>query len=203
MRDPLWIQFPRWLEESGVPAILCREIGSTAWWLYRKLIEIDCEQNLTPGWFVFRLLDVCRWTGISETELQTLLEQLENRRWIERLNRDQEVQQARIASPLPVELEEEIIRTRLQSSFAKGGQFVLRYLQDLRMVEKIERVVYLYQMLFGARFTPRIVEDLEDISNRYPMELIYQVFQEAYDKKAQSLAWIKSHLKKESEVSAG
>jgi hypothetical protein len=67
-------------------------------------------------------------------------------------------------------------------------------------LEKIERVIYLYQMLFGAKFTPRIVEDLEEISNTYSMDLIYQLFREGYEKKIRSLSWIKTHLKKNSEL---
>ena len=63
-------------------------------------------------------------------------------------------------------------------------------------------MVYLYQMLFGARFSPRIAEDLEEIANTYDMAVIYDVFSEAFRKKAKTLAWVKSHLHKTIEEDA-
>lgn len=193
-RDPLWLNFPRWIQESSIPLILSTEIGLEAWTVFRKLVELDCEENLTPDWFSFRIDDIRRWTGISLELIVSVLSTLEYKKWIERINKELDVQSARIACPLPVEIDDDAVRQQLTGIKMKGGRFVLRYRDDLGMLEKVERVIYLYQMLFGARFSPRIVDDLEEIANLFPMELIYQLFQEAFQKNAKSLSWIKSRL---------
>ncbi len=193
-RDPLWIVFPRWIEESGLPETIASDTGESGWLIFRKLVELDCDVNLTPHWFDFSLNDLARWTGIPSERLNTLLEMLERGNWIERYNLSLDAQTCRIITPLKVPLEESQIRTALSGNHSKAGNFVLRYYQNTVNMSSVENVIYLYQMLFGARFSPRIVEDLEEIANTYDMGVIYDIFSEAYAKKVKSLAWIKSHL---------
>jgi len=178
---------------------MSEEVGSNAWLLFRKLVEMECGANLTPDWFPFTFDILARWTGIPASEIEPLLQGLEAGGWIERADAECETQRARIASPLPVPLEEEEIRSRLEENGTRIGRCIWRYYQALDGLSQVERVVFLYQMLFGARFTPRIVEDLEWIANTFDMSVIYDAFQEAYAKKVKSLAWIKTHLHLESE----
>ena len=198
-RDPLWLCFPRWMEESGIPALITAQLGSEGWLLFHKLVELDCDNNLTPEWFLFRTEDLSRWTGIPITGMEDLLGQLEQHGWIERSDTSSDIQKARIQVPLPVSIDEEAIRSRIRGEAALGGRFLFRYLQDARELDKVERVVYLYQMLFGVRFTPRIAEDLEEIATTWPMEVIHDRFTEAFQKKVKSLAWIKARLHKPAE----
>jgi len=192
--DPLWLTCPRWIQESGIPQRLAGEIGLDGWVVFRKLIELDCDANLTPDWFAVRAEDISNWTGIRPERIDSLLDRLEDGEWIECINRDLDVQNVQIANPLPLEVDEVAIRQKLVGEGVSGGRFILRYLDNLALLEKVERVIYFYQMLFGAKFSPRIVEDLEEIANNYPQEIIYQLFQEAYQKKVKTLAWIKSRL---------
>ncbi len=196
-RDPLWVVFPRWLEESGLPERMAEEIGPQSWLLFRKLVELDCDANLTPQWFAIGLVDLVRWTGISRPRIEFLLAQMEEKEWIERADINFESQTCRIVTPLKVPLDENTIRSALSGFHGFGGHFILRYYQNIAAMNAVENVIYLYQMLFGAKFSPRIVEDLEDIANTYDMGVIYDIFSEAYTKKVKSLAWIKSHLTSE------
>ena len=204
-RDPLWLCFPRWMEESGIPSQITAQLGPEGWLLFHKLVELDCDNNLTPEWFPFRTEDLSRWTGIPVSRMKNLLGQLEQHGWIERSDTSLDIQKARIQVPLPVPVDEEAVRGRISGGAAEGGRFLFRYLQDTRDLNKVERVVYLYQMLFGARFTPRIAEDLEEIASSWPMEVIHDRFTEAFQKKVKSLAWIKARLHKpeESESTSG
>lgn len=195
-RDPLWLCFPRWMEESGIPGRIAAQSGAEGWLLFHKLVEIDCDINLTPDWFVFRPADLARWTGVAASRVEPLLDRLEREQWIERSDLSLEIQKARIQVPLPITLDEEELQNRIRGEVAVGGRCFFRYLHDIAGLEKVERVIYLYQMLFGARFSPRIVEDLEEIANTAPMEVIYELFTEAYQKKVKSLAWIKTRLHK-------
>ncbi len=201
-RDPLWLTSPRWIEESGIPQVAASECGIKGWVVFRKLLELDCDVNLTPQWFTYCSEDLSRWTGLEQASVDSGLSRLEERGWIERRDLETPSPQARIVTPLPFEVDEVEIRRRLAGERIRGGGFVLRYAEDAGDMEKVERVVYLYQMLFGARFSPRIAEDLEEIANTYDMAVIYDVFSEAFRKKAKTLAWVKSHLHKTIEEDA-
>ncbi len=193
MRDPLWISFPRWIQESDIPRLLVEQTGLEGWIVFCKLVELDCETNLTPDWFSFTVDKLVHWTGLQPDFINQALNGLTNKGWIARNNIELKVQDARISTPLPITIDEDEIRQRLAGQEV-GGRFVLRYLHNLGMMEKVERVIFLYQMIFGARFSPRIVDDLEEIANTYPMDIIYQVFQEAFQKKVKTLSWVKTHL---------
>jgi hypothetical protein len=84
---------------SDIPQILSKNHGVTSWFLFRKLIEIDCDYNLTPDWFSISIDDLCHLTGLLDEEVHHLLDLLEDDQWIERLNHEENVQQAKIVSP--------------------------------------------------------------------------------------------------------
>lgn len=189
-RDPLWVSFPRWIELSGLPQWLNREVDPLAWLVFRKLVELECDANLTPDWFSVSMTQLSELSGISVDGLLNILTKLEHGGWIDQANTEQEVRQLKIASPLWIPKTEDEIRTEIG-----GGNFIFRYMDDLGALTQVEKVIFLYQMLFGARFTPRIVEDLEEIANTYPMGVIYDTFKEAYHKKVKSLSWVKTHLR--------
>ncbi len=189
--DPQWIKFPRWIEYSGIPNQIVQTIGVECWIAFRKLIELECDQNLTPDWFTFHIDHLSEFTGLSKDSLLSSLAKLEEEGWIERTDTEFDVQNARISVPMEAPADENQIREKLGSAY-----IILRYNQNLAALQPTEIVVFLYQMIFGVRFNPRIAEDLEEIANSYDMGLIYDVFAEAHRKKAKSLSWVKTHLYK-------
>jgi hypothetical protein len=193
--DPVWVLFPRWIEESGLPEALLQSMGCEAWLIFRKLVELDCEQNLTPDWFSFKIPDLQRWTGCEPGTIETMLIKLEEQSLIQRNNLDFESQGAKIVSPLVTPINEAVIRKTLAGSHVKGGRFILRYSEDISQFEQIDKVMYLYQMLFGPKFSPKIVQSLEEIANTYDMGVIFDTFSEAFQSQKKSLAWIKTHLR--------
>jgi hypothetical protein len=200
LQDPQWIKFPRWIDCSGLPQVIVETLGSESWLILRKLIEIDCEQNLTPDWFMIDLADLSFQTGLKQEAINNNLLLLEENNRILRLDTDLHVQNVKIDIPLQVPLEENEIKANLVQNQYKPGHFVMRYYKDMNYLEPVEKVIYLYQMLFGAKFNPKIVQDLEEIANFYDMAVIYDIFNQAYEKKVKSLSWIKSHLDKELKI---
>lgn len=192
MNDPLWTRIPRWIESSGLPTMIRNQLGLECWTLFRKLIAMECDANLTPDWFEFELITLSQQTGLTQNEVRDTLISLEEAKLIERHEADDTIQQARILSPLP--LTDDLDTLRAQIAGPHGGRFALRYAESIDQLDKTQRVVFLYQMVFGPRFTPRIVEDLEEISNCYDMAVIYDVFSEAHRRNAKQFSWIKSKL---------
>ncbi|MDP8245986.1 MAG: hypothetical protein P9L94_18025 [Candidatus Hinthialibacter antarcticus] len=192
MNDPLWTRIPRWIESSGLPKVMRNQLGLECWTLFRKLIAMECDANLTPDWFECDLPSLSQQTGLTQDEIRDALIRLEKADYIARHEAEATVQQVRILSPLPLPYGLDALRA--QTAGPHGGRFALRYAEPIDQLDKAQRVVFLYQMVFGPRFTPRIVEDLEEISNCYDMAVIYDVFSEAHRRNAKHFSWIKSKL---------
>lgn len=192
MNDPLWTRTPRWIEESGLPAQLRERHGALAWPVFRSLVAIDCDRNLTPDWFSFDMKRLAQSSGTLPAEAVELAGLLTDDELIETRQQSDDSWQGRIRTPLKTPIEPESILRSLAESH--GGRFALRYATDVDAMSKAQRVVYFYQMTFGARFTPRIVEELEEIANDYDISVIYDIFSEASRRSIKRFSWIKSKL---------
>ena len=153
--DPLTVRFPRWIEESGLPEQICKEIGPEAWTLFRKLVEVEVEANLMPDWAGAGPEDLSRWTGLAEGRLQATLDLLRASGLIE-LRDSAYIVSFRIQEPLPVPAMEGDVRERLARRVAAPIGMYLRYLTLLDGDDRVQRVMHLYQCCFGVSFTPRI-----------------------------------------------
>ena len=181
-----------------MPEQLCEEIGPEAWNLLRKLVEIEVETNLVPGWAGAIPEDLARWTGLSGDRVQGTLDRLCQHGLIE-LRDGASIVSFRIREPLPVPAAEGEIRQRLARRVSAPSGMYLRYLTALDGGDRVQRVMHLYQCCFGVSFTPRIAGDLEQIAIAYDMGTIVEVFEEAYRRKTKGLHWIKRRLAADSE----
>lgn len=201
MVDPIWRKFPIWIEESGLPGELAQQHGPQAWLVFRQVIEEECAQNLTPDWFQVSLETLAQRTGLEEDAVQETIHRLVNAALLESSDAGGGVFRFRIATPLKPPIPLETIRQKLAQELGVGGFYVFRYADTMEGMDKATAVVYLYQMVFGVRFTPRIAEDLEEMANTYDFALIYQTFSEASRKAGRSLSWIRRHLKRQAQES--
>ncbi len=192
--DPFTVSFPRWIELSGLPGRLCQTIGPEAWLAFRKLVEVEVERNLIPGWAGVRYEDLATWTGLTETTLLDTLERLVEQGFIELRPIPANGIMFRIREPLTVPIEESEIRKRMTETVSAPPGMYLRYLTPLEAEGRVQQVIHLYQCCFGISFTPRIAEDLEQIAVSYDMGSILGAFEEAYRQGRKGLAWIKRHL---------
>ncbi len=199
-KNPIWVSFPRWIEESGIPALLAEQCHPQAWLVFRKLVELDCDANLTPDYFLIRFEWLSRWLGIPVDTVKKALDRLEKEQWIELRQIEENDAECRIEVPMQSPLTEAEIRVRLHESGVQSSRYILRYLHDIEELNRSEKVIFLYQMIFGLKFTPRIVEDLEEIANTFDMAVIYEVFSEAYTRKSKSLSWIRNRLNKKAVI---
>lgn len=181
-----------------MPGLICKEIGPEGWNLFRKLVEIEVEANLVPDWAGVKPEDLACWTGLAENVLRPTLARLRANGLIE-LRDSACIISFRIQEPLPVPEAEADIRERLTGRVTAPPGMYLRYLTRLDGVDRVRRVMHLYQCCFGVSFTPRIAEDLEQIAIIYDIGTIFEVFEEAYRRKTKGLSWIKRRLAAESE----
>jgi len=193
--EALYASSPRWLDHSGLPALLEARAGSGAWEVFRRLTELDVVHNLFPDWFVADATNLAEITGLARETVLERLDALAAGAWI-RLGACDEagVAEVRIASPLPVPRDADAIRARLkQFGFSIQG-ISFRYLEDLENKTKWQTVLDLYHNVFGARMNNRIAEDLRHLAEHFDPGLLTEAFAAAKAENKKSLAWIMARL---------
>ena len=80
--DALYSYSPRWLDESGLPAELNRNIGPGAWEVFRRLTELDVVENLFPDWFSVQLDSLAERSGLALDAVEEHMRQLSKQGYI-------------------------------------------------------------------------------------------------------------------------
>lgn len=192
----LYVRLPRWLEVSGLPEKLCREHGSAAWLVFRKLCEIDCEANLVPDWFSVTLPDLVTWTGLDRKSISAVLACIQ----AEHLAETQKIGdgwRVRIQVPLPVPREESAIRAKLRAMGLNAPGIRLRYLRDEGSEDRFVKVLELYQGVFGTRMTSQLADELREIAETFEWPVIEEAFADAREHKRTNFYSVWHRLYKE------
>ncbi|MBE7557784.1 hypothetical protein HS125_02045 [bacterium] len=193
--DALYAASPRWLDYSGLPEQLEREIGPGAWELFRRLTESETARNLFPDWFVVETSQLGEITGLSPETVGARLGALAAEGWI-RLGSESESGslEVRIASPLPVPRTAEEIRGRMKALGFSVKGISFRYLEDEARKSDWQRVLDMYHNVFGTRMNSRIAEDLRHLAEHFEPGLLTEAFTAAKAEEKKSLAWILARL---------
>ena len=194
--DAVYTYCPRWLEESGLPQLLRREIGPGAWAVFKKLTEVEVEQNLLPDWFSVSAEALAEWTGVEPRELEAIIERFVAEGYLNRrkVTAREGVFRLRFARSLPVPRSREEIVARLKERGWGAARRRWRYLEPPRLRKAERKVLDLYEQLFGARMNDRIAADLVEMAHTFDYPAIEEAFQEAKKKRARTLGWILCRL---------
>lgn len=193
----LYHSYPRWVEESGLPEQFNQVLGYGGWSLYKKFLELELEQNLLPDWFRVETGDLVRWTGIPNEELARMTQFfLDNEYLLTRgcVLPDEGLNWFKFPFPIPSALSEEEIRSRMKEKGYSPGEFLLRHLTPRDSANPVQQVVDIYQRCFGTRMNSRILSDLQEIAERFPLPMIRETFEAAEKAGTHSLNWILTRL---------
>ena len=188
------LRFPRWLEESKLPEALHERAGPNAWPVFRRLVEHEAERNVIPGRCVIDLERLARNTGLPLPEAAIALDELQEGGVLCVLESSPPNVHYEIPVPLPVPATEEDIRERLNEAGVDASHLYLRYARAVDHEDRYQRVIELYQALYGLRCTPKIAEILECIALECDVGDILQAFTDAHHA-GKGFAWVKRRLK--------
>jgi hypothetical protein len=194
--DAVYIYCPRWLEESGLPAELNNKFGPGAWPVFKKLAELEAEQNLLPDWFSTHLEELSDWTGVSRDEANRLIDELSKTGYFQRRKVSGRTDEVRLKFPrsLPVPRKKEEIDERLKARGFRTARMHWRHLSPPRLRDEERKVLYLYEQLFGLQMNDRIAAMLVEIARTFEYSDIEEAFAEAKKKGAKTLKWIQCRL---------
>jgi hypothetical protein len=194
-----WVFFnlsPLWIEESGLPELLCSKSGPEAWGVFRRLTEADCAANLLPDWFSVSRENLARWSGLPEETLCQVLKALSEAGLIH-VQEFGTAFRIRIETPLGFPVSPETLKTRLRKRGIRSDRVQLRYTESRKPEERFDQVLELYQTVFGARVNPQIVEDLRELAVTFEWSAIEEAFEEARHRKNYTLHGVMHHLYRE------
>ena len=194
--DAVYTYSPRWLEESGLPEALNRDLAPGAWSLFKKLTEAEVEQNLLPDWFTVAQEELAEWTGLEPAAVEAILEQLVAAGYLNRrkVTAREAMYRLRFARALPVPRPKEEIAARLKARGWGAARRRWRYLGPPRLRKAERKVLDLYEQLFGARMNDRIAADLVEMAQAFDYPAIEEAFREAKKKGTRTLGWILCRL---------
>lgn len=194
--DALYCYFPRWLEESGLPAVLAEAAGPQGWMVFKKLIELDSERNALPGWVSVPMADFAAWCGMTEEEARAAMERLMEAGYVQfrPLGESADSDEYAIVTPIETPLSDKEIRERMKKRGWTVKPLRFRYGDAKDEEDAFKRTQNLYHEVFGARMNTHIASDLREIAENFEPYRIREVFEEAKRQRVKSLSWVITNL---------
>jgi len=210
--DASYAAFPLWIEFSGLAAAL-NEIqkGGAAWWLFRKIVELDMERNRArPGLVEISPAELCERAGVEQAKLEKCVKAMRKMGLVRAFLPDDEGEAAlfQILTPLPTPKSCDEVRATHPDHFL-DCEWPPRYAVAVAEVKaenatdrenKTKRVVDLYLNTLSMKLNSLVVDQLQLIADRYEMELIEKVFARGKKREAKSLGWILSEIRRETKI---
>jgi hypothetical protein len=197
--DDRYLRFPRWIEASGLAGLVTRELSSSAWLLFRRLIEQDLYENLFPDWVVLQPDVLEDGLGINGEDIIRLTLELGKLNLLRvRQYGDSELPsyQYQIRQPLPVPHSEVDIQSQLDEWGLVDGPEQWRYWEREGEPTKYEKILRLYERTCGIKMSARIVEDLVELAETYPITHLEKAFDAARVEAVTNLGWVRKYLKR-------
>jgi len=77
------VKFPKWVEYSGLPAQLNREVGPEAWSVFKKLVELDFEKGERDDRkILLDMSDLAERVGYSIETVERIISALRERKFL-------------------------------------------------------------------------------------------------------------------------
>ena len=119
--------FPLWLEYSGLPAHLNKKPrGAAVWLVFKKIVELDCEQNVNPDVVEITISELGQRTGLEPAIVERAIKKLKKEKVLGCFLPDspEETALLKINVPLkcPVSVE------HIKKNFVGANTYILKFL---------------------------------------------------------------------------
>ncbi len=188
----------RWLEFSGLPAQLngFRQYG---WSVFRMLVELDCRANRTPDAVEISLGELAERLGLDWEKVGKIVEMLQKKKVVAAFLPDNPDEPGlfQVRTPLTVpKPAEDIAREARDPSLRDPTAF--RYVkseEDRGVIErKTQRIIDLYLNKLSQKLNSFIVDEIEILAQRFPLEAIELTIDRAAKHEIRSIGWVAREL---------
>ncbi len=205
MAEEKAVHFPLWLEYSGLPAVLNKEVHKAGWSVFKKLVELDCQHNFTPDVFEASVAEISRAVGLEPEVVERILVKLRRKKYIVCYLPESHTEAGlfKINSPLPTPLSPKKVKLKYPDIFPPGRDF-FRY-ADKHVIEtegddpRLQELIDIYLNTIGLKINVFVIEELRLLKERFDFNKIKTIFAQARERRIKSLRWIIRRLLAESE----
>ncbi|MCD6386062.1 hypothetical protein J7M23_09845 [Candidatus Sumerlaeota bacterium] len=196
MVEELLCRFPMWLEYSGLPAMLTKEVRTGAWSVFKKLVEIDCLHNAEPDTFEVSVAELSELVGLKPATVKNILIKLRRKKLIVCFLPEEYEEEGlfKINVPLPTPLSAKRVKRKYARLFPPGRDF-FRY-ADKHITEtdgddpELQELIDIYLNTIGLKINIFIIDELRLIKERFDIRVVKEVFAQARERKIKTLRWI-------------
>lgn len=204
---------PLWLECSGLPELLTEKVkGGAGWILFKKIVELDCEKNSAPSTVEISLEELQKRCGVTPDKVRKAVPALRKLKMIACFvpDNDEEAALFRVVTPLETPRPAEEIKKNDAHLFEHGGDH-FRYHDDCVSSHEdelpandpdLKAVVDLYFDVVGLKMNVFILDELRMLPQRFTMQEIRSVFNQARKNEIRSLHWVMKELVRRRKKSA-
>lgn len=188
----------RWLEFSGLPAQL-NGVRQYGWPVFRFLVELDCRANRNPDAVEISLGEMGERLGLDWEKVAKIIEALQKKKVLAAFVPDnpEEAGLFQVRTPLktPREAEEVARETRDPALRDPTAYRYVKEEQDREAVErKTQRVIDLYLNKLSQKLNSFIVDEIEILAQRFPLEAIERTIDRAARHDIRSIGWVAREL---------
>lgn len=187
-------QSPRWVDYSGLPDLLNREVHAFGWACLKRVMELDGAANPEPDVIQEPIERMSLALGIPADSVREALEALTEKGYIEAFLPETDLEPAfiKIVIPLPVPISPLEIPPEDGGLKGLSQPIRLRYFDPVEEEEsgddsKFQQILHLYFELCGLKLNSLVVDDLKEIEKHFEMDKIKDAFQKAKRNNARSL----------------
>lgn len=188
----------RWLEISGLPAQLngYRQYG---WPVFRFLVELDCHANRKPDAVEISLGEMAERLGLEWEKIAKIIEILQKKKVLAAFLPDNPDEPGlyQIRTPLKTPRPPEVVARETRDP-ALRDPTSYRYLKEEEDREaadrKTQRVVDLYLNKLSQKLNSFIVDEIEILAQRFPLDAIERTIDRAARHDIRSIGWVAREL---------
>jgi len=193
------VEFPLWLEFSGLPEFLNSKVRKGAWSVFKKVVELDCSLNIQPGVVEASIRDISERTGLSPEVVEKCLVGLRKKKALACFVPDNFDEKAliRVKTPLRTPVSSKQLKKNHPDLFPPGKDFFRytdEYIPEPEDDETLREIVDLYFNCLGLKMNLFILDELRLLRQRFQLADIKKAFETARRLEMKSLRWVMRQL---------
>lgn len=195
-------QSAEWLELSGLPAEL-NSIRANAWTVFKKIIELDCRRNRVPDAVECSLGELGERCGLEPEKVARIIEALRRKKHVGCFLPDNPDEPGLFKIQIPVKTPRSAEEVALHASDPHlrdptAYRYLTKPAQSSPDVEKVQKIIDLYLNSLSQKMNSFIVDEIEILSRRFPLEAIELAIRRAARHEIRSIGWVAKELIRDS-----
>ncbi len=187
-----------WLELSGLPEQL-NAVRANGWLVFKTIVELDCRLNRQPDAVEISLDELGARCGLDWEKTAKVVLALQKKKYLACFVPDNPDEEGLFQVRVPVRTPrsaDEVAMTATDPYLrdATTFRYVAKPVESSEQTEKVQKVLDLYLNQLSQKVNSFIVDQVEVIAQRFPIEAIERTIERAARHEIRSIGWVAKEL---------